>query len=497
MAEIDRADVIVVGGGNAGLCAALAAVEGGARVLLLERAPVEQRGGNTFVAAGAFRFPYRGLEDVVQVVSDPMLRTGDKIEIGRYPEEEYLADLLRVTEGRVDPELGQALVSRAFPTMQWLRRAGVEFVLAYDRQSFLVNGRHCFWGGVIVKAQREGAGLVDALLRACTFARVPVRYGARATALEWEGATRCWKLQATIDGRPRDYRARAVVLACGGFEANPDMRAAHLGPRWKAAKVRGTPYNTGDGIRMGMAVGGRPFGQWNGCHAVAWDINAPASNEERVGQRFERDSYPLGIYVNLRGERFVDEGADFRNYTYARYGQEIFRQPRGVAFQVFDRKVLPLLKKPYALPGTTRVDAQTIAELARKTGIEARSLERTIATYNAAVNARQFNPAVKDGKAALGITPPKSNWAQRLDTPPFMCFPVTCGITFTFGGLRIAPQGQVRDSDERIIAGLFACGELAAGLFYHNYPGGSGLMAGAVFGRAAGAAAAAHAKQGV
>jgi tricarballylate dehydrogenase len=489
--------VIVVGGGNAGLCAALAAVEGRARALLLERAPVEKRGGNSFVTAGAFRFPYRGIEDIAQIVADPMVRTPEKLEVGQYTEDEFLGDLKRVTEGQADSELAQALVSRAFPTMEWLRRAGVAFTLAYDRQSFLVNGRHRFWGGVIVKAQREGPGLIDALLRACTFARVPVRYGARATALEWEGASRCWRIQATIDGRSRDYRSRAVVLACGGFEANPDMRAAHLGPRWKAAKVRGTPYNTGDGIRMGMAVGGRPFGDWSGCHAVAWDINAPAWNEDRVGQRFERDSYPLGIYVNLRGERFVDEGAEFRNYTYARYGQEIFRQPRGVAFQIFDRKVTSLLKKPYTLPGTTRVEAQTIAELARKTGIEARSLERTIATYNAAVNAKPFNPAVKDGKAALGITPPKSNWAQRLDTPPYLCFPVTCGITFTFGGLRITREGQVRDSDDRIIAGLFACGEMAAGLFYHNYPGGSGLMAGAVFGRAAGAAAAAHARQGL
>ncbi len=493
---MDRFDVMVIGGGNAALCAALAAAERGASALLLERAPQDRRGGNSYVTAGAMRFPYRGTEDVAQIVSDPALKRPERIEIGQYTEDEFLEDLRRVTQGEGDPALAQALVSGAFPTMKWVREKGVEFVLAYDRQSFLVNGRHRFWGGLIVKTKGEGPGLIDTLYRACQRARVAVQYGARATGLEWEDAPRWWRVQATIDGRPREYRALAVVLACGGFEANPEMRAAHLGPRWKAVKVRGTPFNTGDGIRMGLAAGARPFGDWGGCHAVAWDVNAPACNEERLGQHFERDSYPLGLYVNLRGERFVDEGAEFRNYTYARFGQEIIRQPRQVAFQIFDQKVVPLLKKPYTLPRTTRVEARTLAELAKKAGIEARSLDRTIAQYNAAVNDRVFDPAQKDGKAAMTVTPPKSNWAQRLDTPPYVCFPVTCGITFTFGGVKITPQAEVVGADERRIAGLFACGEVAAGLFYHNYPGGAGLMAGAVFGRMAGAGAAAYAGHG-
>ncbi len=493
---MDGTDVIVIGGGNAGLCAALAAAEGGAHVLLFDWAPAEKPGRNSFVTAGAFRFPYRGVEDVARVVSDHALTTPGEIDIGQYPQDEFLGDLQRVTHGKADPELAQALVSRAFPTMRWLRRNGIGFTLAYDRQAFLVDGRHTFWGGLIVKTQGEGPGLIDALLRAATTARVDMQYGVRATALHWDTEARRWRVQVTVGGRPRDYRARAVVLACGGFEANPEMRAQHLGPQWRAAKVRGTRYNTGDGIRMALEAGAQPFGDWSGCHAVAWDLNAPPDNEERLGQHFERDSYPLGIYINLRGERFLDEGADFRNYTYARYGQEIIRQPQAVAFQIFDQKVLSLLKTPYGLPRTTRIEARTIGELAHKTGIDAQRLERTISEYNAAVAPSPFNPAVRDGKAARGITPPKSNWAQRLDSPPYVCFPVTCGITFTFGGVKITPQAEVVGSDGRVIAGLFACGELAAGLFYHNYPGGSGLMAGAVFGRAAGAAAAACVKRG-
>ena len=488
-------DAVVIGGGNAGICAALTAAESGARVTVLERAPAEKRGGNSFVTAGAFRFPYRGVEDVAQIVSDPALATPDAVDIGQYTEDEFFGDMLRLTNGRADPELSRVLVSQAFPTVKWLRGRGVEFVLAYDRQSFLVDGRHRFWGGLIVKTRGEGPGLIDALCRACEVAGVTVQYESRATGLTRDGHGGPWQVQVVVGGVTRRYRASSVVLACGGFEANPQMRLAHLGPRWQGAKVRGTPYNTGDGLQMAIAVGAQPFGDWSGCHAVAWDTNAPPYNDERLGQHFERDSYPLGLYVNLRGERFVDEGADFRNYTYARYGQEIIRQPKGLAFQIFDQKVVPLLRPPYSLPGTTRVEGTTIADLARKTGIDPAGLERTIDAYNAAVGTVPFNPAVKDGKAARAITPPKSNWAQRIDAPPFVCFPVTCGITFTFGGLKVTCDAEVVGSDGRPIVGLFACGELVGGLFYDNYPGGSGLMSGAVFGRAAGASAAAYVKR--
>src|SRR5437588_7120146 len=285
---MDAADVIVIGGGNAGLFAALAAAERKARVLLLERAPTEARGGNSAVTAGAFRFPYRGLEDIAQIVKDPLLEQPDKIEIGRYSEEDFSTDLRRVTQGEADPALGRTLVSQAFPTMQWLRGRGVEFVLAYDRQSFLVNGRHRFWGGLIIKTQGEGPGLVGALYRAAQAARVNVQYGARATGLAWDPAAGAWRVSATVGGRTQESHARAVVLACGGFEANPEMRAAHLGPRWKAAKGRGTPYNTGDGIRMGRGDGARPCRQWSGCHAAAWHVNAPTAKDRRLGKHLDR-----------------------------------------------------------------------------------------------------------------------------------------------------------------------------------------------------------------
>jgi tricarballylate dehydrogenase len=479
-------DVVVIGGGNAALCAALSAADAGARVLLLERAPVSTRGGNSYFTAGAFRFPYRDSEDLATLVDDPGLDRPDAIDVGRYTEEDFLADLLRLTQRRADPALARTLMTRAFPTMAWLRTKGVRFVLAYDRQSFLVDGTHRFWGGIAVKAEGEGPELVRSLYRACEQPRIEVRYEARATGLRWEPGARRWSVSVAGDGGETTCTARAVVLACGGFESDPRMRAAYLGPGWDLVKVRGTPYNTGDGIRMALVAGAQAFGHWSGCHAVAWDLHAPAYNEMRLTQHYERDSYPLGIYVNAHGQRFVDEGADFRNFTYARYGQEIIRQPGQVAFQIFDQKVIQSLKKPYTYPDVARVEADTWADLARKAGIDTRGLERTVREYNAAVGGGEFNPAIKDGKAALAVAPPKSNWAQPLDGPPYVCFPVTCGITFTFGGLRITPHAEVVDTEGQVIPGLYACGELVGGLFYHNYPGGTGLMSGAVFGRLAG-----------
>jgi tricarballylate dehydrogenase len=290
------------------------------------------------------------------------------------------------------------------------------------------------------------------------------------------------------DGR-HQVRARAVVLASGGFEADPQMRAEHLGANWEHARVRGTQYNTGEVLRMALDLGAQPYGHWEGCHAIAWDAGAPPTGDWQLTNRLSRQSYPIGVVVNARVQRFIDEGADFRNYTYAKYGAEILKQPDGIAYQLFDAKTQPLLSNDYTAPGTSRFEANTIRDLAVQLGLDPDALEQTVQTFNAAVQPGPFNPAIKDGKHTVGIQPPKSNWALPLDTPPFLGFPVTCGITFTFGGVRIDADAHVLDRQDRPIPGLFAAGELVGGLFYGNYPGGSGLMSGAVFGRRAGRAA--------
>jgi len=288
----------------------------------------------------------------------------------------------------------------------------------------------------------------------------------------------------------REIGCRAAVIASGGFEANPEWRTRYLGPNWDLARVRGTRHNVGDGIRMALDIGAQAYGHWSSCHAVAWDLNAPPFGDRKVGDNFQKHSYPLGIIVNIHGRRIVDEGADFRNYTYAAYGREILRQPQETAFQIFDQKTVGLLREEYRIREITKAEAGTIEELARKLEINPAGLVKTVTEYNAAVQDGPFNPAVLDGRAARGITPPKSNWAQRLDSPPYVGFAVTCGITFTFGGLRVDTRGRVLDTEDQPIPGLYAAGELVGGLFYHNYPGGTGLMSGAVFGKTAGESAA-------
>ena len=285
--------------------------------------------------------------------------------------------------------------------------------------------------------------------------------------------------------------AKAVVLACGGFESNAEMRTRYLGPTWDLAKVRGTRFNTGAGINMALAIGAKPHGNWSGGHAVGWDMNAPEFGDLEVGDNFQKHSYPLGIMVNANGVRFVDEGADFRNYTYAKYGAVILAQPQQFAWQIFDSKVLDKLRDEYRIKRMTKVRADTIEELAKKLeGVDEQQFLKTIKEWNGAVMTEvPFNPAVKDGRGVRGLAVPKSNWANTIDTPPFEAYAVTCGLTFTFGGLKITNEGEVESTDGSTIPGLFAAGELVGGLFYHNYPGGTGLVSGAVLGKLAGDAA--------
>jgi tricarballylate dehydrogenase len=294
-------------------------------------------------------------------------------------------------------------------------------------------------------------------------------------------------------GKVRELTARAVVLACGGFEANAEWRTRYLGPGWELAKVRGTRFNTGEGLRMALEIGASPFGNWSGAHACGWDRNAPEFGEIDIGDQFEKHSYPLGILVNADGRRFVDEGADFHSFTYAKYGRAVLEQPGQFAWQVFDSKVLHLLRPEYGISRVTKVRAETLEELAGKLeDVNPEGFLRTVRAFNAAARSEvPFDPYTRDGRGTVGLEPVKTNWANAIDTPPFEAYATTCGITFTFGGLRVDPDAQVLDHDAAKIAGLYAAGEMVGGIFYFNYPSGAGLVSGAVFGRLAGASAAA------
>jgi tricarballylate dehydrogenase len=399
--------------------------------------------------------------------------------------------MARVTEYRADPDLVEVLVRGSHPTLVWMADQGIRFVPAYGRQAFKVNGRYRFWGGLTIDAIGGGPGLVEAEHTLAAKAGVDIRYGAPVRSLLFDDGG-VHGVRAELDGRTVDIAAKAVVLACGGFQANVEWRTRYLGPNWDLAKVRGTAFNTGDGHTMAFAAGAASAGHWSGCHAVAWDANAPEFGDLVVGDGFQKHSYPFGIMINADGRRFVDEGADFRNYTYAKYGRCILEQPQQFAWQVFDQRVNHLLRDEYRIREVTRVQADTLEELAaRLEGVDPQAFLREVEQFNAAVQTGvTFDPTVKDGRGTTGLAVPKSNWANPLDSPPFRAFQVTCGITFTFGGVRVTPEGEVVSTEGRPIGGLYAAGEIIGGLFFHNYPGGTGLTAGAVFGRIAGRAAA-------
>lgn len=483
MAASSDYDVIVIGGGNAGFSAAHAAAERGRRVLILERGTAETAGGNSFFTAGATRINHAGLDDIADIVEYD--ERHERTEVPPYPSEEYLADLVKVTEGRTDRDLARVLVTEAQDAVRWLHSLGLRYRLMYERQAYeRPDGGYLFWGGLHIGNVGGGEGLIADHTRVAAKLAAEVRYGSRATGLVLDDGR---VAGVEVDGRER-LCAESVVLASGGFESNAEWREKYLGPGWGNAKVRGTPYNTGDMIAAALSIGAARGGDWATAHSVQWDAFTPRNESNReLTNRLTRQSYPLGVIVNREGRRFVDEGADFRNYTYAKYGERILKQPGSIAFQIFDATLRPMLRsEEYDMPGISVVTADSIEDLGRALDVDVDRFVATIDEYNASIDTSiPFDPTVKDGRAAR-VEPPKSNWATPLETPPFFAYPVTCGITFTFGGLRGDVDGRVLDESGDPIPGLFVCGEALGGLFSGNYPGGSGLAAGMVFGRRAG-----------
>ena len=412
-------------------------------------------------------------------------------DFGSYTTESFAADLLGFNDGRPLSDEQKTLVTTSLETMQWLASHDVKFEPIYSRQSFEKDGRHVFWGGLTLAAENEGVGLFEMELAAVERMGGTVRFNSAVTDLIMDGAS-------VIGVRVGDAQmfADSVILASGGFEANEDMRVAHMGETWKAAKVRGTPHNTGDGLRMAAKAGAAQNGLFKGCHATPMDLHmADFGNLDLPpGERknYRKISYFLGVMLNAHGDRFVDEGANFRNYTYAQYGAAILEQPGQFAWQVFDAKVFDLLYGEYRFHDAHFVQADTLEALvAQMEGVDRPGALATLSAYNAAVDTQTaFDPTALDGKGTTGLTPPKSNWAQKLDTGPFRAFPVTGGITFTYGGVKVDGTGNVLDTEGAQIPGLFACGEMVGGVFFAGYPGGSGLTSGAVFGRRAGYGAA-------
>lgn len=486
-----QVDVVVIGAGNAAICAAIAAVEQGVSVIVLEKSPESEKGGNTAYTHGSFRFAYEGIEDIKQIIPELSDEEVAMSDFGRYSDETFYDDLCRMTDYKTDPTLASILTAQSFEAMKWMTAHNVKFIPIYGRQAFKINGKFKFWGGMVIESVGGGQGLVETLHKEASHLGVEIAYNAMVTQLLCNDQG-VYGVVVKQDGVTFSIHAKTVVLASGGFHANVEMRTKYLGAGWDQVHTRGNRYNTGDGLTMALSVGALSYGNWSQAHAVMGDRYLPDFEEG-----FQRLSYPFGILVNSDGRRFLDEGADFRNYTYAKYGRQVLKQKKNCAWQIFDATVSPLLREEYRGKKVTKVKANSLQELAQKIGeINVEQFLQEVSSYNEAIDETiPFNPNEKDGRHAVNLAIPKSNWANKIATAPFEAYAVTCGITFTFGGLKVNEEMAVQDIQYATIPGLYAAGEVVGGLFYSNYPGGAGLMAGTVFGKIAGESAAEYVKQ--
>jgi len=464
MTEARAYDVVVVGGGNAALCAALTAREAGASVVVLERAPREFRGGNS-----------RHTRNLRCAHDAPTAML-----TGSYSEDEFYADLLRVNANETDESLARLLICRSKTCTEWMSKYGVRFQSALRGTLHLSRTNLFFLGG--------GKALMNSYYAAAERMGIEVLYDAEVVSIDVrDGVFRSVRLQAgdcrSVRLEP-DLRGKALILASGGFESN----LAWLKEAWGDAAdnfiIRGTPYNTGVPLRVLLDAGAQPIGDPRACHAIAVDARAPKFDGGIVTRL---DCIPLGIVLNQLGERFADEGEDLWPKRYASWGTLVARQPGQVAYCLVDAKTVNSFM-PSVFPP---IVANTIPELAVQLGLPADRVSDTVARFNDAVRPGAFNLEVLDDCHTRGLTPEKSHWAQRLDAPPYWGYPLKPGITFTYLGLRVDETMRVMRTDGAAMQNVHAAGEIMSGnVLRRGYIAGIGMTIGTVFGRIAGESAA-------
>ena len=454
-------DVLVLGGGNAALCAALAAREAGARVLLLEAAPVAMRGGNS-----------RHTRNMRTMHAAPWGPLADA-----YPEEEYWQDLAKVTGGLTDERLARLAIRATADHLPWMVRHGVRFQAPLGGTLQLGRTNAFFLGG--------GKALMNAYYAAAEALGVEVCYEAEVVDLAFEGSR---FTRATVEhgGARHEVSARVLVAAAGGFESNLAWLRAAWGPPADNFIVRGTPYNMGTVLKLLLAAGARRVGDETQGHCVAIDARSPKFDGGIVTRV---DAVSLGIVVNRAARRFYDEGEDFWPKRYAIWGRLVAQQPEQIGYAIIDAKSMGKFMPPVFPP----VKARTLAELAAAFDLDAAALERTVAEFNAAVRPGTFDSTRFDDCATSGLDPPKTHWARRIDTPPYYAWPLRPGITFTYLGVGVDEKARMLMDDGRPAANVFAAGEIMAGnILGKGYLAGIGMAIGTTFGRIAGEGAARH-----
>jgi tricarballylate dehydrogenase len=464
MADLSRQyDVLVAGGGNAALCAAIAARRAGASVLVVEGAPKFYRGGNTRHTRN-FRCAHDSATETLT---------------GPYSEEEFFDDLLRITGGQTDEVLAKHMIRESKEVLVWLGEQGIRFQPSLGGTLTLGRTNAFFLGG--------GRAMLNALYRTAEDLGVDVVYDAPVTALDIQDG-QFLSASVQFEGKTHNVRARTLVAACGGFESNIEWLKEYWGEAAENFLIRGTRYNRGAVLRMLLDAGVQEVGDPTQCHAVAIDARAPKYDGGIITRL---DCVVFGIVVNKNAVRFYDEGEDIWPKRYAIWGRLVAGQPDQIAYIIFDAPSLHLFM-PSLFPPVT---AGTIRELAQKLGLDPDTLDKTVADFNAAVRPGTFNHADLDDCRTEGLTPPKTHWARKIEKAPFYAYPVRPGITFTYLGVRVNEESRMLMADGKPAANMFAAGEIMAGnVLGRGYAAGIGMTIGSVFGRLAGRGAAKNAR---
>lgn len=457
-------DVLIIGGGNAALCAAISAREAGAeRVVLLEKAPKEWRGGNSCHT--------RNLRSMHQ---RPTSFLSDS-----YSVEEYYTDLLRVTDGDTNEKLAKIAITNSETCVDWMIEQGVRFQPSLGGTLHLGRTNAFFLGG--------GKALVNTYYKRLKELGVEVIYQARVYDVLLDENQKFIGVLADILGDKRQIDAKALVVAAGGFESNLKWLEEAWGPAARNFLIRGTRFNEGDLIKILQNRGAKILGDPAQGHAVAIDARSPKFDGGIVTRL---DCISLGIVVNREGKRFYDEGEDFWPKRYAIWGHLVAKEPGQIAYVIIDQKVVGRFMSPVFPP----IEGSTISELAQKIELDPEILEETVKTYNESVCEGEFNHSILDNCKTVGLNPNKSHWAQRLDSPPYIAYPLRPGITFTYLGVQVDSEARVYRDSGSPYENIFAAGEIMAGnILTKGYIAGIGMTIGTVFGRIAGKGAAEYA----
>ncbi|THE65978.1 FAD-dependent oxidoreductase [Salinadaptatus halalkaliphilus] len=465
MTTTESYDVVVVGCGIAGITAGLRATEQDLSVALLEKAPEDNRGGHTQFTE-SFRIPTADIDlDVEFNVED-------------YSASDFYSDIMKVTNYRADDDLAEVVTKEAAETFEWLTELGMEWEYQAPHPGYTAG-----------RVWLDGEEMIDHYVEILEEEGVDIYYNAEAQGVDRGDDGHVEGVTAFVDGQRTQFEAEATILAAGDYGSSKEKRTRYYGRGYGNMKVRGSRYNTGEVIDAAMDVGAKSDGEWGDAHMALIDAGSP----DVEGGITRIDGYQYGLILNHDGERFVDEGEDARAHTYAKFGQRIFEQPFHEAFIVVDSNVVD----DVAHMGPSRaVSADSLEGLARRLDIEdVEQAVETIEAYNEACDAEaaaNYDPEVLDGNETDGLDLPKSNWALPLDEPPYTGYPVTGGMTFAFGGVAITKDAEVLDTTDSVIPGLYGAGNVTGGLFYNNYPGGTGLTNAAVYGKVAAENAAAY-----